>query len=170
MKKLLTLFVAVIGLCTAQAQIATSASLWEKLPAQKGYINDYEHLFSTEEKESLTALLSHFEIDSSVGITIVTISPENTPKERFEELTLHIAKQWGISKDGKPNGILIGISSGYHRIRIQNSDGIVAVLSDKETYDIVQNFFIPEFKKGNYYKGTLSGIGEIMQLLKKRMK
>lgn len=167
MRKLFAFLILFAGL-SAFAQ--KTGSLWENLPKPTGYINDYEHLFTDEQKAKLTELISHFEIETSVEVAIVTISPDNTPKDRFEELTLHIAKEWGVGKAGKDNGILIGISAGFHRIRIQNGTGIIKVLSDEETKKIIEEIFIPEFKKNDYYAGTLNGIKEIMQLLKSRMK
>lgn len=168
MKNLVLLFVLFSGLGTAYAQ--NTESLWDNLPKATGYVNDFEHLFSNEQKEEINDLLRHFEIETSVEIAVVTISPANTQKERFEELTLHIANQWGVGKKGKDNGILIGISSGYHRIRIQNGKGIITLLSDTETKKIVDNTFIPEFQKNDYFAGTVNGVKEIMKLLKERMK
>lgn len=168
MKKFLILLTLIAGLSTACAQ--TTESLWDKLPKPTGYVNDFEHLFTDEQKEEINEILSHFEIETSVEIAVVTISPANTPKERFEALTLHIANQWGVGKKGKDNGILIGISSGYHRIRIQNGKGIITLLSDSETKKIVDDTFIPEFQKNDYFAGTVNGIKEIMKLLKERLK
>ena len=172
MNKLLAVFVLFITVSMVMAQATTPAvkgSLWENLPKSSGYVNDFEHLFSEEEKIQLTDLLIKFDMETSIEVAIVTISPENTPKDRFEELTLHIAKQWGVGKQSKNNGILIGISSGYHRIRIQNADGIVKVLSDAETRKIIEEVFIPEFKENKYFNGTLNGLKEIMKMLKERL-
>ncbi|WP_116790276.1 TPM domain-containing protein [Flavobacterium psychrotrophum] len=168
MKKLVLFLVLFLGITAAYAQ--TTESLWDKLPKASGYINDFEHLFTDAQKEEINDLLRHFEIETSVEIAVVTISPANTPKERFEELTLHIANQWGVGKKGKDNGILIGISSGYHRIRIQNGKGIITVLSDADTKKIIDDAFIPEFQKNDYFSGTVNGLKEIMNLLKQHMK
>lgn len=168
MKKLLTLCILLLSL-TALAQ--KTESLWEYLPAANGYVNDFEHLFAEDEKATLTDLIRQFELETSVKIAVVTISPANTPKERFEALTLHIAQQWGTGKKGnKNNGILIGISAGFHRIRIQNSDGVVAIITDVETKKIIDEVFVPEFKENKYFNGTLNGLKEIMKLLKERLK
>lgn len=81
---------------------------------------------------------------------------------------MHIAQTWKIGKAEKDNGILIGISKGYRRIRIQNGNGIEKIITDEETKKIIENYFIPEFKKGEYYKGTLNGLREIINVLKSK--
>jgi uncharacterized protein len=139
---------------------------WNNLPKPKNWTNDYENLFSKIEQTKLDSIISKFEKETSIEISIVTIDTIKTSKEKFEDLTLHIAQKWKIGKAEKENGILIGISKGYRRIRIQNGNGIEKILTDDETKKILENYFIPEFKKGEYYQGTLNGLCEIIRILK----
>lgn len=94
----------------------------------------------------------------------------NVSKEKFDELSLQIARTWDVGKKEKSNGILIAISKGHRQIRIQNGDGIVLILSDEETLEIIQNQMIPYFKKEKYFEGTQSGLLKIIELLKNRLK
>ena len=41
-------------------------------------------------------------------------------------------------KSRKKNGILIGISKGYRKIRIQNENGIEKIITDEETKSIIE--------------------------------
>jgi len=91
-----------------------------------------------------------------------------TSKDKFEDLSLHIAKTWGVGKKYKDNGILIAISKGYRQIRIQNGNGIEKIITDDETKEIIDKYFIPDFKKGKYYDGTLKGLIELIKLLKSK--
>ena len=139
---------------------------WANLPKRISWTNDYENLFSDIEQTKLDSIISKFEKETSIEISIVTIDTIKTSEEKFEDLTLHIAKTWKIGKVKKDNGILIGISKGYRKIRIQNGNGIEKIITDEETKKIIENYFIPEFKKGKYYQGTLNGLCEIISLLK----
>jgi uncharacterized membrane protein YgcG len=76
---------------------------------------------------------------------------------------LTIANNWGIGKKGKNNGILIGISTGLRKIRINNGYGIETKLTDTETKKIINDFILPEFEKGNYFEGTKNGLLALMQ-------
>jgi len=143
---------------------------WDNLPKPLNWTNDYENLFSDEEEIKLNQIISDFEKETTVEIAIVTIDTFKVSKEKFEDLTLHIARTWGAGKKEKSNGILIAISKGYRQIRIQNGDGITPILSDEETSEIIQNQIIPYFKKEEYFEGTQAGLFEIIKLLKVRLK
>ena len=138
---------------------------WDNLPKPHNWTNDYENLFSKEEETKLNQIISDFEKETTVEIAIVTIDTFKVSKEKFEDLSLHIARTWGAGKKEKSNGILIAVSKGYRQIRIQNGDGIALVLSDEETAEILQNQFFPYFKKDEYFEGTQAGLLKIMELL-----
>jgi uncharacterized protein len=84
----------------------------------------------------------------------------------FEDFTLRILNTWGVGKKGKNNGVLIGISAGYRMMRIQNGYGIQKILSDDETKQIIDSYFLPSFKEGDMYDGTLKGLMALMEKLK----
>ena len=86
-------------------------------------------------------------------------------KNNFDALTLKLANAWGVGQKDKNNGILIGISAGYKKMRIQNGRGIEKILSDSVTRVIVDSSFIPLFKKDHYFNGTLVGINAIIKKL-----
>jgi uncharacterized protein len=65
----------------------------------------------------------------------------------------------------KNNGIVIGISRGYRKMRIQNGKGIESVLTDEETKKIIDTSFIPHFREGKYYEGTINGLKNLMETL-----
>jgi len=154
------LFCSVI-LATCQ----TSDSYWKNLPEYIGYTNDFEGVFTKEQIKKLDSLMRSYEERTSIQICVATIPATATPEEKFEDLTLHIAKSWGVGKKETNNGIFIGIAAGYRRMRIQNGYGTEKILSDNETKHIIDSVFLPEFKTGNYYKGTFDGILEIIKVL-----
>ena len=55
-------------------------------------------------------------------------------------------------------------------MRIENGDGITNLMTDLETEKILNEKFIPEFKKGEYYIGTLNGINQIISELSGKIK
>jgi uncharacterized protein len=131
-----------------------------------GWISDYEHIFSPNQIFQLDSIISHFEKETTNEIAIVTIESSWATKENFDSLTLAILKKWGVGKKGKNNGILIGISTGLRKIRINNGYGIEAKLTNAETKKIIDDIILPEFKKGNYFEGTKSGLLALMQKIR----
>jgi uncharacterized protein len=131
-----------------------------------GWVSDFENIFAESERVSLDSLISSYEKETTIEIAIVTIDSSIISREKFDSLTLSIANNWGVGKKEKNNGILIGISRGLRKIRIQNGKGIVPKLNDNETNLIIDSYFIPKFKNGEYFKGCYDGILEIMKKIK----
>lgn len=154
------------SMLTACGQKPTQ-SFWTNLPDPKGWINDFENLFTIIEEKNLDSIISAYNKLTGVQITIVTLDTSSTPKEKFDDLTLHISKTWGVGEKGKNNGILIGISHGFRQMRIQNGYGIEKRISDSHTKQIIDDYFIPGFKNADYYKGTLNGLNKIIEHLDK---
>lgn len=142
---------------------------WNNIPKPTNWTNDYEDLFTEKQQNELNIILNTFEQETTIEIVIVTIDTIKVSKENFVDLSLHIAKTWEIGKPNKDNGILIAISNGYKSIRIQNANGIEKIITDNETKEIIDNYFIPEFKTGNYFNGTLVGLKELIKLLKTKI-
>ena len=127
------------------------------------WTSDYEHIFTQDQIFVLDSIMDKFEKETTNEIAIVTIDSSWTTKESFDSLTLAIARNWGVGKKDKNNGILIGISTGLRKIRIQNGYGIETILSDAEKKKIIDDIIIPEFKNGNYFEGTKNGLLALMQ-------
>ena len=136
-----------------------------ELPKNKGWVNDFENIFSTGQENSLDSILSAFEKKTTIEIAIITIPEIMTTAENFDNLVVQISNYWRLGKKDKNNGILIGVSKGLRSIRISNGLGIEAILTDDQTKKIIENTIIPNFKVENYYQGTLKGIEEIIKNL-----
>ncbi|RDI13147.1 TPM domain-containing protein [Flavobacterium sp. AG291] len=155
MKKALFLLVSVLFI-----QSAFSQDILDQFPKPATSVVDFENLFTDQEEIMLNNLIKIYYKQTDVQIVIVTIDKKSITAEQFDSLTLEIANKWGI------NGIIIGVSKGLRKIRIQNSVGPETKITDDETKQIIDTVFIPKFKEGLYYKGTREGIQAIVNHLK----
>lgn len=145
-------------------------SFLDNLPKQNGWVNDFDELYEEEEFSTLDNLISTFEKQTRIEIVLVTLDTMCVSKDKFDDLTLYMANTWRVGKKIENNGILIGISQGYRKIRIQNGYGIEKLISDDETKMIINLYFIPYFRNGNYFQGTVNGVKGLMSLLMLRLK
>jgi uncharacterized protein len=156
--------------CAGQVKTKKQAySYWDSLPNPVGWVNDFEGLFTNKQKQHLDSIIENFKRETEIEIAIVTVDSSATSRERFDSLTLYMANKWGVGQAGKDNGILIGISKGHKKIRIQNGYVIEKLISDDETKMIIANYFLPAFKSGNYYTGTRDGLIKLIDLLKLKL-
>ncbi|MBG9378417.1 TPM domain-containing protein [Panacibacter sp. DH6] len=138
-----------------------------RFPARPlGWTSDFENIFTTNQINELDSTISNFEKETKNEIAIVTIDSSWTNKEEFDDFILTIANNWGVGKKGLNNGITIGISTGLRKIRICNGYGIEEKLTDAETKKILDDLILPEFKKGNYFVGTKSGLLALMKKIR----
>jgi len=145
-------------------------SFWDSLPKPTSWTNDFEGIFSDNEERQLDSIIATFEKETTSQICIVTLDTTLTTKEKFNDLALHIANTWGVGQKDKNNGITICISKGHRKIRICNGYGIEKIMSDQETKEIMNKYFISKFKEGDYFQGTLKGLLAVIETLRIKLK
>ncbi len=146
----------------------SKVSSWKNLPQPVNWVNDFDNLYSDVEENMLNDTIEKFRRITSIQIAVVTLDSTYSSSDSFDAYVLHIANTWGVGEKDKNNGILIGISSGYRRIRISTGLGIEPLMSDEKTKQIIENHFTPYFRKADYYTGTFKGIIAIMKHLESK--
>ena len=141
------------------------ASVRDTIPRPIGYINDFEHLFTPGQIDTLDNLLHDYEQRTTIEIAILTADSSLTMSANFDFFVLKTMSAWRIGKKEIDNGMLIGISRSFRKIRIQNGRGIEKVLPNADTKKIIDESFIPFFRKGQYYEGLVNGLKTLMQRL-----
>lgn len=129
-------------------------------------VNDLENLFNETEAMKLTELLVAFKKETGVEIAIFTINNEIVTKENFEEFTLLLANNLSVESSRK---MTINISKEFRRIRIQNSNELIKLISDEETKEKVNSFFVSSYKEGKYFEGTFFGVKSLMELIQSKL-
>lgn len=72
---------------------------------------------------------------------------------------------WGIGKADKHNGVLLLISPGSRKARIQTGYGAEGVLPDMVCDRIIRQYIIPEMKVGNLDGAVIGATGAICKVL-----
>jgi len=129
-------------------------------------LNDLENLFNVTEAEKLQELLVEFKKQTRIEISIFTIGSEFTSKENFEKFTLSLTNFNTSNTDLKMN---INISKEFRRIRIHNSEELIKLISDEETKEKVNSYFLSSFKEGKYFEGTFFGVKSLIELINSRI-
>lgn len=148
----------------------THRSYRKHFPKPQGYVNDFEGIFTNEEEHLLDSVIRVYIAERDIVISVVTLDSTYVSVDSFDMFTFDLANAWGVGEKSKDNGILIGVSEGYRKIRVNNGLGIEKVLSDNETKDIIIHDIIPYYREGKYFEGTVAGINAIAEILKDRLK
>lgn len=133
-----------------------------RFPDKRGYVNDFEGVFSNEQISELNKIVGQHEKETTNQIVIVTIKSFE-PFESLFDYSLKLANQWGVGQKDKNNGITIVFGKQIRQIRIIVGYGLENKLKDEEAKRIIDNVIIPEFKKGDYFVGIKNGLAEIIK-------
>jgi uncharacterized protein len=160
MKSLLAILAFVI-FTDVNAQDATTDSSF--FPKAVGFVNDFDSIFTNEEKSTFYAIIKQHELLTTNQIAIITIRhlPDSI---NIDSYATRLFNYWGIGTKEKNNGVLILLCRSCRSVVIRNGYGIEKLISDSETKLIVQKM-LPYFKETDYYSGVLTGLQELVKKL-----
>lgn len=127
-------------------------------PANMGAITDFEHIFTPKQIKKITRRIQEIKSSTGTEIAIVSLDSNYCSVKNFDGYVLQLANFWGVGDAKLDNGVLIGVSKQFRKIRICNGLGIETILSNDQTKEIIDNNFIPKFKKNKYFRGILNGL------------
>lgn len=126
-------------------------------------ITDEVGILSSTQITHLQSVIS--EIESKTGAQVFLYIIESLEGENLESYSLQVAEQSKIGQKGKDNGVLVFLSVGDRKVRIEVGYGLEETLTDVLCSRIIKNIMIPEFKKGDIPNGILLGYDAIKLIL-----
>ena len=114
----------------------------------------------------LGSIIGEHESETTNEIAVVTLALDTASirsVKEFDQFSLELFNQWGVGKKEKNNGVGIIFSKKLKKIRIEVGKGMESKLTNNEAKFIIDSLMIPEFKKSNYFEGTLKGLQEIIK-------
>ncbi len=114
-------------------------------------VNDAADVLSSEQEGILEERLVALDDSTSNQIAIVTIKTLNGYD--VADYANKLFRSWGIGGSKHNNGVLILVSTGEHKIRIEVGYGLEGAIPDITASSIIDNDLSPNFKNGDYYRG-----------------
>ena len=140
MKKLILMIVFLLTFFTVKSQ-----DLMNLKPT--GYVNDYENVFTTEEKTDLEKILSDYEKKTSIEICLATTADFD------DSYSAEIANRWGVGKKGLDNGLMIILSKAKRKCTVRTGYGLEGLLPDATIKHMQSDIFPRTLSKGDFYVG-----------------
>ena len=125
-------------------------------------VYDYASLLSATEKQALERKLISYADTTSTQIVVAIIPSLNGEYEG--ELAPKWAQKWGVGQADKDNGVFILLAEKERKLWISPGYGLEHILTAGINGEIIRNYIIPEFKKGDYYAGLNIGTDKLMEL------
>jgi uncharacterized protein len=126
-----------------------------KYPAYTGYVNDYAHILSASDVQSLNALSA--ELAKKTGVQLATVIIPSLKDENIDDYAIKLFETWGIGQKGKDNGLLFIVALQERKTRIEVGYGLEGSINDAKAGRILTDYVIPQFKSGSIRKGVING-------------
>ena len=117
----------------------------------KGWISDYENIYTADQNVILTSMITNYEKKTGVEIAILTVPSYESDISDYAVTTF---KKWGIGKKGINNGMLLVISKANHKFFACTGYGLEGYLPDGWLKLTEQDCLPAHFKAGEYFEGT----------------
>ncbi|MBW3004403.1 TPM domain-containing protein [Candidatus Woesearchaeota archaeon] len=133
-----------------------------EIPAYKGYVTDNANILG-EYGPQIEKLCEAIEKNTTAEVAVLTI--ESLEGQPLEEYSLAVARNWGIGKEEKNNGLLLLISVQDRKYRFETGYGLEGVLPDAKTGRIGRQILTPAFRLEEYGRGVYEALSDIKGLL-----
>lgn len=119
-----------------------------------GYVNDFQNLFTPEQKDTLEKMISDYEKKTSIEFALVTYYID--PMYYDDGLIDDFAEKWGVGKKNLNNGFLMFLSysttKGQSRFANLTGYGLESFLPDGKLNNIEDQIFPNTLYIGNVYE------------------
>jgi uncharacterized protein len=133
-------------LILALGAMAAWAVDWKGLKPQ-GYVSDFASQIDAQSKAELEAYAARVEQQTGAEMAFVTVpSLEGEP---VEDVANTIYRSWGVGKKGKDEGILLLLSIGDRRSRLEVGYGLEPILPDGFAGEVLRNMR-PALRENHY--------------------
>jgi uncharacterized protein len=140
--------------------IFTGSAYGRDVPPLKGYVNDYANMMSPGARAQLEKELKDFEQSDSTQVVVLTV--DSLQGDVLESFSIRVAETWKIGRKGKDNGVILLVAKNERKTRLEVGRGLEGKLTDLTAGRIVQLVINPQFKRGDFDAGFLSGVRAVI--------
>ena len=146
MRKLLLIFSLIFTALAAFPEEVYTPEMMPNVNVKNRYefVSDPAGMLSADVKSAVNKRL--YDLRQNTTCEVVVAIPPSIGDETIEEWSEELFSLWGIGKKDKDNGLLIVISPGSRKARIEVGYGLEGVLTDIACNNIIGHAVIPNMK------------------------
>ena len=127
-----------------------------KLPAFKGYVNDYVGVMDADREELLKEILE--ELEKKTDCQVVVAIVETSAPLDIKTYSIRLAKKWNVGKVVEFNtGVLILVAKEDRQMHIEVGYGLRSKLTGRDLRQMIDSQFLPRLKQDGYSDGVFFG-------------
>ncbi|WP_050985765.1 TPM domain-containing protein, partial [Rubrivivax gelatinosus] len=130
------------------------------VPALTARVIDQTSTLQPAERDALEARLAAFEAEAGPQI-VVLIVPATAPED-IAAYAWRVADQWKIGRREVGDGVLVVVSMGDRRVRIEVARALEGAIPDLAARQIIDRAIRPAFREGRYADGLSAGVDQLI--------
>lgn len=119
-------------------------------------VHDFAQILPDGREAQLERRLRSLNDTTSIQISIVTLS--STDGDDIAIYNTELAHRWGVGQADTDNGVQILIAAEDRKVNITTGYGAQEYITDALSKRIIENYMLPEFRKGDYSAGLDAAI------------
>ncbi|MBI5701566.1 TPM domain-containing protein [Candidatus Saganbacteria bacterium] len=152
-------FLASIFLFAALVSFSNAAE--PVYPNYVGYVNDFANVLDSSTKNQINEICVSLEAITKSELAVVTV--KTTAPLDSKSYVVKLFEKWKVGKKGLDNGVIFLLASDDRRVEIEVGYGLEGVINDAKAGEILDQFVVLSFKKGDFSEGMLLGSKALSQ-------
>lgn len=133
-------------------------------------VNDWAGVISADDEKALSANLAQARRETGVHVVVVTMNDhadQGGAGESLESYATRLFNDWGVGDAKRHDGVMVLVTPGQRAMRIELGRGF-GTEWDGTAKAIIDDTFLPAFKKGEIESGILRGTDEVLERIARR--
>lgn len=140
-----------------------SKKTFDKSLKIKNRILDQADLLTPQQEDSVFNLIENLELKIGSQLAFWTI--DSLGGQRIEEASLKMAESLGLGRSTHNDGLLITISFGDRKARIEVGTGLENIIKDEIAARIIREDLAPKFKDKKYGQALYNTVDKVSKLI-----
>lgn len=140
--------------------LPASAKTTYPQPTEDFFVNDFAGCLTASDKAEMQKLGEA--LYKSTGAQAVVVTVSSLDDMAIEDYGYDLANEWGIGGEKADSGVLLLLSKGDRKVRIEVGKGLEGRLTDGKTGRILDNYAIPYLKSNDFSTGLLEAYKAIV--------
>lgn len=130
-------------------------------PTKNFFVNDFADCLMSADAAEIQRLGEALYRETGAQAVLVTVS--SLDGESIEDYGYGLANAWGIGEEKADSGVLLLLSAGDRKVRIEVGKGLEGRLTDGKTGRILDNYAIPYLKNNDFSTGLTEAYKAIVR-------
>lgn len=132
-------------------------------PTNNFFVNDFANILSSSTESAIQQMAVSTQNATTAQIVVVTV-PDLEGRD-IEGYSNELFNTWKIGSEEKDNGVLLLISSGDRKVRIEVGYGLEGAINDAKAGRILDDVAIPYMKNNDYDTAVLGVVTQLQGII-----